>query len=76
MAQTLDNQIRKYLPLLGSAEKKSLLTVIKSFLSLKDESLGNISLDQYNRELEEAEAEFEKGDYISHEEMKKKIKQW
>ncbi len=34
------------------------------------------SIGQYNKELEEAEAEFEKGEYITHEAMLKKIKQW
>ena len=35
-----------------------------------------ISLEQYNKELEEAEAEFEKGNYISQEAMLNEIKQW
>ena len=34
------------------------------------------SIGQYNKELEEAEAEFKKGEYITHEAMLKKIKQW
>ncbi len=76
MAQALDNEIQKYLPLLGDSEKKSLLSVIKSFLNLRNEVSGTISIADYNKELEAAEAEFEKGDYISHEEMIKKIKQW
>jgi hypothetical protein len=76
MARTLDQEIRKYLPLLGTEEKKSLLSVIKSFLHLKVESQEDISIEQYNQELEEAEAEFQRGDYISHEEMKRKMEQW
>jgi hypothetical protein len=76
MAQALDNEIQKYLPLLGDSEKKSLLSVIKSFLTLRNEVSGTISIADYNKELEAAEAEFQKGDYISHEEMIKKIKQW
>ncbi len=76
MAQVLDKQIQKYLPLLGDEEKKSLLGVIKSFLSLKKESNERISIEQYNKELGEAEAEYENGDYISNEEMIKKIKKW
>ena len=75
MAQALDNEIQKYLPLLGDSEKKSLLGVIKSFLTLRNEASGTISIQDYNKELEAAEAEFEKGDYITHEEMIKKIKQ-
>ena len=35
-----------------------------------------ISIEQYNKEIDEAEAEFEKGDYVTHEEMVNKVKQW
>lgn len=35
-----------------------------------------ISIKQYNKEIDEAEAEFEKGDYITHDAMLKKVKQW
>ena len=35
-----------------------------------------ISIEQYNKEIDEAEAEFEKGDYITHDAMLKKVKQW
>ncbi|MDQ6761630.1 MAG: hypothetical protein M3015_03260 [Bacteroidota bacterium] len=35
-----------------------------------------ISIEQYNKELDEAEAEFENGEYITHEAMIKKMKQW
>jgi predicted transcriptional regulator len=76
MAQALDNEIQKYLPLLGTAEKKSLLGVIKSFLSLKNEKNGSFDVKQYNNELEEAEAEYENGNFITHEEMINQIKQW
>jgi hypothetical protein len=37
---------------------------------------GRIDIEQYNKELAEAEAEFIKGDHISNAEMKKKIRQW
>ncbi len=51
MAQILDKQILEYLPLLGNEEKKSLLRVIKSFISLKKEIPGRLSIDEYNQEL-------------------------
>jgi hypothetical protein len=35
-----------------------------------------ITNEQYNKELDEAEAEFENGDYITHEEMIKQVKKW
>ena len=75
MAQALDNEILKYLPLLGNEEKKSLLSVIKSFLSLKNDS-ESLSIEQYNAEIRESEAEYEKGNYITQDAMKKKVEQW
>ena len=76
MAHALDNEIQKYLPLLGDSEKKSLISVIKSFLSLRNEHTTSISIEEYNKELDSAEAAFEKGDYISHEELLKQVKRW
>lgn len=40
------------------------------------EQEGRINIEQYNKELAEAEAEFINGDYITNAAMKKKIKQW
>ena len=37
-ANTFDTEIRKYLPLLGNEEKKSLLTIIKNFLHIEGRS--------------------------------------
>lgn len=75
MATVLDKQIADYLPLLGDEEKRSLVSVIKSFIHLR-EAENPISIEQYNRELAEAEAAYENGDHITHEQMKNKIRQW
>ncbi len=42
----------------------------------KDESLENITIQRYNEELMEAEAEFERGEYITNEVMMKLVKEW
>ncbi len=47
----------------------------KSFLTLRNEVSDIISIEDYNKELDAAEAEFENGHYITHEEMIKKIRQ-
>ena len=36
----------------------------------------HISIEQYNKEIDEAETEFINGDFISQEAMLKKVKQW
>ncbi|MFC0771897.1 hypothetical protein [Terrimonas alba] len=68
----LDIELSKYWSLLTPAQKESLLNVIKSFI----QSPERIAREQYNHELEEAEAEFQAGNYISSEEMLKLIRQW
>ena len=35
-----------------------------------------ISVEQYNKELDEADAEMDRGEFISHEELKKQMKNW
>ncbi len=37
---------------------------------------NHISLQQYNKEIDEAKAEFTNGNYITNEAMKNKVKQW
>lgn len=37
---------------------------------------GPVSIEQYNRELEQAEAEIDQGDFYSQEEVEKMAKKW
>ena len=41
---------------------------------LKNE--GHISIEQYNRELDEAEARVAGGEFFTHEEVRKMAKEW
>ena len=71
-ASSLDVELSKYWPLLTPVQKESLLGVIKSFVQKPE----RISLEQYNQELKEAEAEYKTGNHITPEEMLKLIRQW
>ncbi len=54
---SLDNEIKKYLPLLGEDKKRSILSDIKSFLTLNVKNEGMTKKEfiiQYNKELDEA----------------------
>ncbi len=75
-AKSLDAEINRFLPLLGMDEKKSLLSVIKSFISLKKVESQHISIEQYNKEIDEALAQIKAGNYITHEELVKEMEQW
>ena len=69
----LDTEIKKYLPLLGIEEKKSLLSVIKSFLNLKNDASDEIDIQQYNKEIDAAMARIDNGDMTTHEYLEKKM---
>ena len=77
-AMSLDNQIKKYLPQLDIEEKQSILSVIKSFLKLKDapQPSQRISLEEYNKEAHDALDRVKKGKFYTHEEVEEMSKEW
>lgn len=75
MAQVIDKQIIASLPLLDSEEKKSILSVIKSYLHLKSEP-ARVSIAQYNKEIEAAEKRIETGKFATQDEVEKDATLW
>jgi len=73
--KSLDNQILQYLPLLEKDEKQSILSVIRSFLKGKEKP-QRLTIEQYNKELEEAEARIDAGFYTTQEELEKESETW
>jgi hypothetical protein len=61
---------------LQQVEDISLLKAIKAILHYGLKNEGRISLEQYNRELDEAEARISRGDFFTHEEVEKMAKEW
>ena len=61
---------------LQQVEDLSLLQAIKAMLHYGLKNEGRISIEQYNREIEEAEAEINRGEFISHEDLKAQMKAW
>ena len=57
-------------------EDISLLQAIKAVLHYGLKNEGRITVDQYNRALEAAEAEIEKGEFITNEKLKNEMKAW
>jgi hypothetical protein len=54
----------------------SLVRVLKSMLHYGLKNEGRISVELYNRELEEADAEIENGDFLTHEDAVKEVRSW
>ncbi len=66
----LNREINSYIKLLSPTQKQSIIQLIKSFL--KPEIVSNrISIEQYNKEIEEAEKSISQGNFFSHEEVLK-----
>jgi predicted transcriptional regulator len=69
---TIRQKLHQFIDKIGEKKVKSIYTLFEEEIN-QDE---RISIEQYNKEIDEAEAEFEKGEYITHEAMLKKVKQW
>jgi predicted transcriptional regulator len=50
--------------------------MLKTFLQRRNEDTDRISLEQYNKEIDEALAEAEAGNYITQKEMEKRAAKW
>ncbi len=68
----LKEEMLTYFSRLNREEQQSILAMVKTFIDSRNTEFGPVTLDEYNRELEEADAEIEAGDFITHKELKKK----
>jgi len=73
MTGSVERQLSSYIHQLNAAQKKSLLGFIKTIFPGEEE--GAITIEQYNKELDEAEAEIARGEFYTHEEAKEIFKQ-
>ncbi|MDE3185329.1 MAG: hypothetical protein KGM16_18095 [Bacteroidota bacterium] len=77
MENILEKELHAYFVQLNDAEKKSVLLMLKTFLSGRGkEDIGNISIEQYNKDIDEALAEVTEGKFISQAEMEKQADKW
>ena len=76
MVSALDNEMYSYFTQLNDAEKKSVIQMLKTFLKSKTGKSDRMNVEEYNWEVKEAEQEYERGEYVSHEELLKQIKRW
>lgn len=60
-----------YFNQLDKVEKKNFLSLLKEYLKDKQNDLPTQSLEEYNLELERADAEIESGDFVLHEDVVK-----
>ena len=76
MASTLERELFTYILQLDEAEKKSVLEMLKTFLKDRIKGINRVSLEQYNKEIEEAIGRVESGDFDDQDEIEKLSKDW
>jgi predicted transcriptional regulator len=76
MAKALERELLQYILQLDEAEKKSVLQMLKTFLKGREKKIARVSVEQYSKEIDEAIARVEAGEYYSHEEVEKLAKEW
>ena len=75
MATVIENEMLNYFTQLDELEKKPVVQMLKTFINNRKQDKP-VSIEEYNQELLDAEAEFERGEYITHEQLLKSIKAW
>jgi hypothetical protein len=76
MASVLEKEMYNYFTQLNEAEKKSVIQMLKTFLLSRKENPGRVSIEQYNKEIEEAMEEIKRGEVYSHDEVVKMATGW
>ncbi len=76
MANVLDKEMFNYFTRLNEAEKKSVVQMLKTFLKDREQNPRRISIEQYNKELDEAMEEIKNGEVYTHEQVVKMAKNW
>lgn len=70
-ASATSQELITYFNQLNTAEQQTVLQMLKTFLSNRKEGSGKQSLEDYTKELEQADAEIEAGDFVLHEDVVK-----
>jgi hypothetical protein len=70
-ASATSQELITYFNQLNTAEQKTVLQMLKTFLSNRKEGVSTQSLEDYTKELEQLDAEIEAGDFILHDDVVK-----
>ena len=70
----IKEKLHKYINQGDERFLKVVYAMVKAYSD--EENIGRITVDQYNKEIEEAEAEIDDGRGISHKDLKREMKEW
>ena len=68
-AVKIEKELNNYIHQLSTDQKKSLLGFIKTMFKSRGEEVESITIEQYNRELDEASAAMDRGEFYTNEEV-------
>ncbi len=71
--KTTTAEMLSYFTQLNDTEKQSVVDLLKTFTKRKKENLTPQTLKDYNEELEQADAEINAGNYVTHEDVMKQF---
>ena len=74
-APNIQQEMLQYFIQLSDKEKKSVLQMIKTFLQGKIQPSRKISIKQYNKEIDEAMARMDAGEFITQEVLEQEANQ-
>lgn len=75
MVTLLDKEMYNYFIQLNEAEKKSVVQMLKTFLQGREVE-GRISIQQYNKDIDEAMENIDRGSFTTMQELEKEMKGW
>ncbi len=76
-SSAIDKELIRYFTLLDAGQKEMLLAMIKRILKPGNSNTEErITIEQYNKELDEAIERINQGEFTTFEELEKEIKGW
>ena len=75
-AKGIEQEMNTYFMQLSIDEKKSVVQMIKTFLKRNNKGAEHVSLEDYNKDIDEAMAEVARGESYTHKEVVKMYKNW
>jgi hypothetical protein len=76
MANELDKELFHCILQLNEQQKKSVLQMLKTFLTGRELKTPGMTIDWYNKEIADAIARVEAGEFYAHEDVESMAKEW
>ena len=76
MSKAIDKEMYAYFMQLNDAEKQSVVELLKTFMKSRKSQAERISIEQYNKDIDEAMEQAANGEFTTFEELEKEMQSW